>query len=63
MEVRPENAETGHVDVHLALDTGYCILLSVSGVQMKVFRAKIRPENAVGMIWTEVGALFRFLYS
>ncbi len=26
------------------------------------FRAKIRPENAVGMVGTEVGALFRVTF-
>jgi hypothetical protein len=37
-----------------------CILFPVSGAQLKFFRAKTRPENAVWMLGTEVGALFRF---
>ena len=36
-----------------------CILFPVSGTQLKFFRAKTRPENAVGVLGTEVGALFR----
>jgi hypothetical protein len=35
------------------------MFFSVSGAQLKFFRAKTRPENAVGMFGTEVGALFR----
>jgi hypothetical protein len=30
-----------------------------SGAQVKFFRAKTRSENVVGMLGTEVGALFR----
>jgi len=39
------------------------MFFSVSGAQLKFFRAKTRPENAVWMLGTEVGALFRFLKS
>ena len=35
------------------------ILFPVSGAQMMFYRVKTRPENAVGMVGTEVGALFR----
>jgi DNA polymerase I len=35
------------------------MLFSVSGAQLKFFRAKTPPEEAVGMVRTEVGALFR----
>jgi hypothetical protein len=35
------------------------MLFPVSGAQLKVFRAKTRPKNPVGMLGTEVGALFR----
>jgi hypothetical protein len=35
------------------------MVFPVSGVQLKFFRAKTRPENAVWMLRTEVGALFR----
>jgi hypothetical protein len=38
------------------------MLFPVSGAQLKFFRAKTRPENAVGMFGTEVGALFRLKY-
>jgi hypothetical protein len=37
----------------------YCILFPFSGPQLKFFRAKTPPEEAVGMVGTEVGALFR----
>jgi hypothetical protein len=45
---------------NLRIPAGDCILFPVSGAQVKFFRAKTRPENAVGMPGTEVGALFRF---
>ena len=47
---------------NLRIPTGDCILFPVSGAQLKFFRAKTRPENAVGMVGTEVGALFRLRY-
>lgn len=43
------------------IPTGDCMLFSVSGAQLKFFRAKTPPEEAVGMVGTEVGALFRSL--
>ena len=56
MGVRPESAKTGPI---LRISTGDFIFLPVSAVQPKFFRAKTRPENAVGMVGTEVDALFR----
>ena len=47
---------------NLHIPTGDCMLFPVSGAQLKFFRAKTRPENAVGMFGTEVGALFRLKY-
>ena len=44
---------------NLPVPAGDCILFPVSGAQLKVFRAKTRPENPAGMPGTEVGALFR----
>ena len=44
---------------NLRIPTGDCILFPVSGALLKFYRAKTRPENAVGMPGTEVGALFR----
>jgi|GEM_PF-2384582 hypothetical protein len=38
-----------------------CILFPVSGAQLKFFRAMTPPEEAVGMVGTEVGALFRLI--
>ena len=43
---------------NLRIPTGNCIAFPVSGAQLKFFRAKTRAENAVGMLGTEVGALF-----
>jgi hypothetical protein len=37
------------------------MLFSISGAQLKFFRAKTPPEEAVGMVGTEVGALFQAL--
>ena len=59
MEVRPENAKLVPSAYNLRIPTGGCILFSVSGALLKFFRAKTRPENAVVMPGTEVGALFR----
>ena len=39
------------------------MLFSASGAQLKFFRAKTPPEEAVGMVGTEVGALFRTIHS
>jgi hypothetical protein len=36
-----------------------CILLLGIGAQLKFFRTKTRLENAIGMLGSEVGALFR----
>ena len=44
---------------NLHIPTGDFMLFPVSGAQLKFFRAKIPPEEAVGMVGTEVGALFR----
>ena len=44
---------------NLRVPIGDCILFPVSGAQLKFFRAKTPPEEAVGMVGTEVGALFR----
>jgi hypothetical protein len=44
---------------NLRISTADCMLFPVSGVQLKFFRAKTRPENAAGMLGTEVGVLFR----
>jgi hypothetical protein len=44
---------------NLRVPTGDCILFPFSGPQLMFFRAKTRPENAVGMLGTEVGALFQ----
>jgi hypothetical protein len=44
---------------NLRTPAGDRILFPVSGAQLQFFRAKTRPENAVGMVGTEVGALFR----
>ena len=43
----------------MRIPAGDRILFPVSGAQLKFFRAKTRPENAVGMLGAEVGALFR----
>ena len=53
MEVRPEKAKTGPL-------AGNCIIFRGMGARRKFFRAKTPPEEAVGMVGTEVGALFRF---
>jgi hypothetical protein len=37
------------------------MFFSVSGAQLKFLRAKTPPEEAVGMVGTEVGALFRLM--
>src|SRR5208337_5278836 len=47
---------------NLRIPIGDCILFPVSGAQLKFFRAKTPPEEAVGMVGTEVGALFRFKF-
>ena len=44
---------------NLRIPIGDCILFPVSGAQLKFFRAKTPPEEAVGMVGNEVGALFR----
>lgn len=44
----------------LPIPPGDLILFPVSATQLKFFRAKIRPENAVGLLGTEGGALSRF---
>jgi hypothetical protein len=44
---------------NLRIPAGDRILFPVSGVQLKFFRAKTPREEAVGMLGTEVGALFR----
>ena len=46
---------------NLRIPAGNRTLFPVSGVQVKFFMAKTRPENAVGMLGTEVGALFRLM--
>jgi len=43
----------------LRIPTRDCILFPFSGAEVKFFRAKTRPENAVEMLDAEVGALFR----
>ncbi len=43
----------------LRIPTGDCILFPFSGAEVKFFRAKTRPGNAVGMLGAEGGALFR----
>ncbi len=42
---------------NLHILTRDCMLFAVSGAQLKFFRAKTPPEEAVGMVGTEVGAL------
>jgi hypothetical protein len=59
MEVCPENAKPVPSTHNLRIPTGDRILFPVSGAQLKLSRVKIPPENAVGMLGTEVGALFR----
>jgi hypothetical protein len=44
---------------NLRTPTGDLILFPVSGGQLQFFRAKTPPEEAVGMVGTEVSALFR----
>jgi hypothetical protein len=44
---------------NLRTPTGDLILFPVSGAQLQFFRAKTPPEEAVGMVGAEVGALFR----
>jgi len=44
---------------NLRIPAGDRILFPISGAQLKFFRAKTPPEEAVGMVDTEVGALFR----
>jgi hypothetical protein len=44
---------------NLPVPAGDRILFPVSGAQLKFFRAKTPPEEAVGMVGTKVGALFR----
>ena len=36
-----------------------CMLFPVSGAQLEFFRAKTPPEEAIGKVGIEVGALFR----
>jgi hypothetical protein len=40
----------------LHIRTVDCMLFPVSGAQVRFFRAKTRPENAVGTLGTEVDA-------
>ncbi len=44
---------------NLRIPVGNCILFPVSGAQVKFFREKTPPEEAVVMLDSEVGALFR----
>jgi hypothetical protein len=46
---------------NLRIPTCDCILFPVSGAELKFFQAKTPPEEAVGMLGTEVGALFRLI--
>jgi len=48
-------------DLHIPI--GDRILFPVSGVKLRFFRAKARPENAVGMLGAEVGALFQLMHA
>ena len=45
---------------NLRIATTDLIFPPASGAQLKFFQAKTRLENAVGMVGTEVGVLFRF---
>jgi len=46
----------------LRISSGDLMFFWSCGHKWSLFRAKTRPENAVGMLGTEVGALFRVIF-